>query len=102
MNAQMSFEDFLESIRTKTPPLQLRASVLALWRDAIGDWDGAHELSQEENSRDGAWVHAYLHRKEGDASNAAYWYQRAGRPVASSSLESEWEAIARELLKRAP
>ncbi|PYR37438.1 MAG: hypothetical protein DMF93_17985 [Acidobacteria bacterium] len=70
----------------------------ALWHDARGDWDEAHRLAQEIETRDGAWVHAYLHRKEGDVGNAGYWYQQAGQPVASDSLESEWQRIARALL----
>ena len=70
----------------------------ALWHDARGDWDEAHRLAQEIETRDGAWVHAYLHRKEGDVGNAGYWYQQAGQPVASDSLQSEWQRIARALL----
>jgi hypothetical protein len=70
----------------------------ALWHDARGDWDAAHTVAQEIESPDGAWIHAYLHRKEGDAGNAAYWYKRAGKPVASTSLDAEWTAIATALL----
>ena len=62
-----------------------------------GDWDGARR-GQDIESTDGAWIHAYLHRKEGDASNAAYWYRRAGKPVARATLEEEWEEIASALL----
>jgi hypothetical protein len=71
----------------------------ALWHDARGDWERAHELAQAAVGRDGAWVHAYLHRKEGDASNAAYWYARARHPVCSGPLAAEWTAIASELLR---
>ena len=70
----------------------------ALWLDARGDWDGAHEAAQADEGGDGDWVHAYLHRKEGDAGNAAYWYRRAGKPVCRTSLDEEWEAIASALL----
>ena len=70
----------------------------ALWQDARGNWEGAHELAQAVETRDGAWIHAYLHRKEGDASNAAYWYRRTGKPVFAGSLQAEWEAIASALL----
>jgi hypothetical protein len=70
----------------------------ALWHDAHGNWEKAHELAQGARSREGDWVHAYLHRREGDAGNAAYWYSRAGRPAAQSSLDEEWTAIATELL----
>ena len=71
----------------------------ALWHDATGDWDGAHRLAQEVESADGAWVHAYLHRKEGDIGNAHYWYRQAGRPAATDTLEDEWRAIARALTR---
>jgi hypothetical protein len=68
--------------------------------EARGDWDGAHQIAQDDDSRDGAWVHAYLHRKEGDDGNAAYWYRRAARPVASGAFDEEWRCIANELLAR--
>ncbi|MEJ1972266.1 MAG: hypothetical protein WDM96_07325 [Lacunisphaera sp.] len=69
-----------------------------MWHDARGDWDRAHALAQQDSGRNGAWVHAYLHRKEGDAMNAGYWYARAGKPAASGDLDAEREAIARALL----
>lgn len=99
--AQMSFAEFQESVkRDATPPASLSAALQALWQDARGNWDAAHTSAQEDKSRDGFWVHAYLHRKEGDAGNAGYWYSRAGRPMPAAvvSLEPEWAAIARELL----
>ncbi len=74
--------------------------LLALWWDGKGDWQKAHEIAQEVPGADGAWVHAYLHRKEGDAGNAAYWYHRAGRAVAEGDLRREWEAIVAEMLAR--
>jgi hypothetical protein len=72
----------------------------ALWHDAQGNWDEAHALAQKASSRDGDWVHAYLHRKEGDLGNAGYWYARARRPVPSGSLESEWSSLVDELMAR--
>jgi hypothetical protein len=72
----------------------------ALWHDARGDWEAAHEAAQAIEDETGAWVHAYLHRKEGDASNAAYWYRRAGRDVVRGvALEEEWARIAAALLE---
>lgn len=68
--------------------------LLALWLDASGDWDGAHRAIQAETGEDPAWVHAYLHRKEGDLSNAGYWYRRAGRDMPATSLEDEWTSLA--------
>ena len=70
----------------------------ALWHDARGDWAAAHTLAQDVDDKDGAWVHAYLHRKEGDLENSAYWYRRAGQPVASDSLDDEWSRIVTALL----
>jgi hypothetical protein len=69
-----------------------------MWHDARGDWEKAHRLIQQQNDRDGAWVHAYLHRQEGDNANAAYWYSRANRPVSLAALELEWEEIVSALL----
>lgn len=83
----------LADVSSFAPPLQ------ALWHDARGDWERAHELVQAVAGREGAWVHAYLHRKEGDPGNAAYWYARAGRPVCSDPLAVEWIAITSELLR---
>lgn len=96
----MNIETFKASLTETTPP-DLPLSLQALWHEAKGDWNAAHDLLQNDNSDAGSWVHAYLHRKEGDASNAAYWYRRAGKPVASGSLDTEWEAIAESLLSRA-
>jgi hypothetical protein len=64
---------------------------------AVGDWDGAHKLVQDDPSPEAAWVHAHLHRVEGDLSNAGYWYRRAGKPQASNSLEDERQEIAEAL-----
>ena len=78
----------------------LKPELRALWWDARGDWDRAHTEAQRADNAAGDWVHAYLHRKEGDLGNAAYWYARAGKPVqrADVSLGSEWHAIAQTLL----
>jgi hypothetical protein len=91
--------EFKATLAADTPPPGLSAPLLALWHDARGNWDGAHRVAQDIESADGAWIHAYLHRKEGDASNAAYWYRRAGKPVSRAALEEEWEEIANALLR---
>jgi hypothetical protein len=91
----MTADEFRQSA---APPPDLSGALQALWHEAHGDWEKAHEFSQGANSRDGDWVHAYLHRKEGDAGNAAYWYSRARRPVSHSTSDEEWTAIATELL----
>jgi hypothetical protein len=72
--------------------------LLALWWDGKGDWERAHAIAQDVGGADGAWVHAYLHRKDGDVGNAAYWYGMAGRDVATGDFRREWEGIVEELL----
>jgi len=75
-------------------------ALLALWWDSRGDWEKAHEVAQEVAGADGAWVHAYLHRKDGDLGNAGYWYRQAGRPAGAGDFRREWEGIVREMLGR--
>ncbi len=77
---------------------QLSGGLLALWKAGRGDWDGAHNIVQDGDTKDDAWIHAYLHRAEGDLGNASYWYRRAGKPVAHATLEAEWEGIVQALL----
>ena len=97
--SKMSFAEFQQSVRAqKAPPAGLSLALQALWHEAKGDWERAHAAAQQETSRDGRWVHAYLHRKEGDDGNAGYWYARAGRKFAETSFEAEWAEIVRELL----
>lgn len=90
-----------EVLRTLPSAKALSLPLQALWHDAQGDWDQAHAVCQAAGDRDGDWVHAYLHRKEGDLANAGYWYARARRsqPPASLSLEDEWTLLAGELLR---
>jgi hypothetical protein len=90
----------LSTFRTlPSVPEDLSAALQGLWHDLQGHWDQAHEAVQDDDSREAAWVHAYLHRKEGDLGNAAYWYRRAGKSVYRGSLETEGEAIAQALLE---
>ena len=98
----MTLSEFRASLAEPEPPTGLSRALAALWRDAKGDWDGAHDLAQTDEGRAGDWVHAYLHRKEGDAVNAAYWYRRAGKPVSRVSLEQEWADIVEALLAARP
>ena len=94
----MDIKAFRASLASAAPPDGLNLSLKALWFDARGNWDGAHDAAQADEGGAGDWVHAYLHRKEGDAGNAAYWYRRARKPVCQASLEEEWAAIVSELL----
>ncbi|WP_027518368.1 hypothetical protein [Bradyrhizobium sp. WSM1417] len=88
----------IASLDGAAPPPDLSAPLAALWWAAKGDWDQAHRIVQDESSREAAWVHAYLHRVEGDLGNAGYWYRQAGQPVATDSLQAEWDRIAATLL----
>ena len=94
----MYIDEFHESLKDMTPPEGLSAALQGLWWDAKGDWDKAHESAQKDERPDGAWVHAYLHRKEGDLSNAGYWYGRAGKAHARISLDKEWAEIVDALV----
>lgn len=95
----MTPEDFHHSLNTSAPPAGLRPALAALWWAAKGDWRQVHEIvMSHEDDHDCAWVHAYLHRVEGDLPNAAWWYGQAKRPVAVTELEAEWRGIATALL----
>jgi hypothetical protein len=94
----VTFEVFKESLKDSNPPADLSTLLKAMWFDGKGDWHLAHQLAQDVNTKDGSWIHAYLHRKEGDLGNAGYWYSRAGRTMPGNSLEAEWESITRALL----
>lgn len=89
---------FLDSIESKKEPKNISLVLRALWFDGIGDWDKAHELIQDDNGKEYAVVHAYLHRKEGDIGNARYWYSRASRSFPSVSLEEEWIQLVEEFI----
>ena len=94
----MQVEEFRTAAMAGEESPAWSGALRGLARDARGAWEHAHEAAQDDTSDDGSWVHAYLHRKEGDLPNADYWYRRAGRRRPESSLEEEWEAIARALL----
>lgn len=91
--------DFTASLSGAAPASDLAAPLAGLWWAAKGDWDEAHRIVQDDASRDAAWVHAYLHRVEGDLGNAGYWYRQAGRPAATDSLENEWQRIVSALIE---
>ena len=97
----MTLQDFKQSLADPRVPAGLSPVLQAMWHDGRGDWNAAHDVAQDVSDADGAWVHAYLHRKEGDAANAAYWYRRAEQPVCREPLEREWEAIVSAFLSRA-
>ena len=89
----MNIEDFKDSLQTDGPPYGIDILLKALWLDAKGDWNASHSIVQDLNTRDAAWIHAYLHRKEGDLWNADYWYNRAGKRRPQISLQEEWNDL---------
>ena len=97
----MTFSDFKKSISGDLPPAGISVYALSMWHDAQGDWEKAHEVVQDLPGKKAAWIHAYLHRKEGDSWNAGYWYDRAAKPRPTVSLADEWEQIVKELLSEA-
>ena len=94
----MSYHDFITSIENDNQPESLSIYLKALWLDAKSDWEDAHSLIGDMNDEVACWVHAYLHRKEGDDGNANYWYRKAGKSMPSFSLDQEWENIVKSLL----
>jgi hypothetical protein len=98
-HTEMSLNDFHTSLTASRPPADLTPALAGLWWDARGDWKQAHDRAQEDEGPGSAWVHAYLHRKEGDLENATYWYRRAGKPVCRGPLDAEWQSIVSDLLR---
>jgi hypothetical protein len=96
----MTLAEFEGTLSQPQPPAGLAPAVVALWWVAKGDWNKAHKVVMDEGGKDCAWVHAYLHRVEGDSDNAGYWYREAGRAVPNGALQAEWAAIAAELLAK--
>ncbi len=94
----LSLVELIKAVKSKQLPENLKPELRALAVEKEGDWDKAHSIVQELNTSEAAWVHAYLHRKEGDISNASYWYSRAGRRKSDLPLDKEWESIAAALL----
>ena len=95
----MDLDAFKVSLAGDSPPAGVAGTLAALWHLAKGEWDAAHALAQAAEDADGAWVHAHLHRVEGDPSNAGYWYRRAGRSRSHAPLDVEWDEIASALLR---
>ncbi|MEM7133516.1 MAG: hypothetical protein AAF702_44890 [Chloroflexota bacterium] len=94
----MTLADFKSTIEQDTPPAGLSPALTAHWYAGKGDWDASHDICQESNKALD-WVHAWLHRQEGDLANAGYWYRRAGQSMSENPLEVEWDEIAEALLK---
>jgi len=98
----MDLSEFRSTLTAGKPPAGIGGGLSALWHDGKKDWESAHTIAQDIDTPDGAWVHAYLHRKEGDPGNARYWYNRAGKAMPAYALEKEWDEIVSALLKAKP
>lgn len=96
----MTLSEFQNSLGLSSPPTGLNELLKALWFDGKGDWASGHNLIQDLETKEAAWIHAYLHRKEGDESNARYWYSRAGKKFPKVDLKQEWNEIVKELLNQ--
>jgi hypothetical protein len=94
----MTLEEFRSTLEMAHVPENLSLPLRAMWEDARGNWSGAHAIAQDLHDETGSWIHAYLHRKEGDLGNASYWYRRAGQPIAHDPLDDEWTRIVSALL----
>jgi hypothetical protein len=94
----MTFKEFKSTLIESSVPKGLSVELEALWYDGKGDWNQSHEVIQDVNSKNAAWIHAYLHRKEGDSGNAKYWYSRAGKSMPDLSLDEEWKSLVEHFL----
>ncbi len=98
MSKPKNYIEFQATLEGQSPPGLWPEALQALWWDAKGNWKAAHDIVEDLPSAEGSWVHAYLHRKEGDQWNAGYWYKRAGKSLPSFSLEKELQEIVEALL----
>lgn len=97
----MNLQEFTASVsKDSAPSTSLPATLQALWYAKKGNWDQSHKIAQDIHTNEGSWIHAYLHRVEGDLSNAQYWYSRAGKPASKLSLDDEWNEISSALIAR--
>jgi hypothetical protein len=95
----MTIAELQATLQNAAPPAGLPLLIEAMWWEARGDWERAHMIAQDVPTGDGAWVHAYLHRREGDVANAGYWYRQAGRRAYKGSFAEEWAEIVEAVLQ---
>jgi hypothetical protein len=98
----MDLSQFTAALKADAPPAGSSKVLEALWYAGKNEWSEAHAIAKDIESKEGYWVHAYLHRQEGDLGNANYWYRRADKTMSLNSLEKEWEEIVTALLPSAP
>jgi hypothetical protein len=96
----MSLDEFRKTLSDPNPPANMSTELKALWQDGKGNWEASHNIAQDIHTASGSWIHAYLHRKEGDLGNASYWYSRANKKMPSYSLDQEWAEIATAFLNQ--
>lgn len=94
----MHYDEFVNSLAGENPPDHISLLLKALWYDGKNDWEASHNIAQDIHDSNGSWIHAYLHRKEGDISNARYWYNMAGKREFPGSLKDEWESLVKTFL----
>ncbi len=94
----MQYEEFVDSLSASNPPSGINELLKSLWHERKGNWRSAHDIVENMPDKNAAWIHAYLHRKEGDSFNARYWYNRAGQPEARVSLQEEWSALVKKFI----
>ena len=95
----MNYKGFISSLKKDIPPEGISDALSALWYAKKGNWDTSHSIAQEIHNNLGSWVHAALHRQEGDLSNARYWYNRANKNQSSESVNDELDEIIQFVLK---
>lgn len=96
----MELQKFIETVSHNEPPKEISDYLKALWYDKKGDWESAHSIVQILNDKNAEWIHAYLHRKEGDSFNASYWYRKANISKPEISLDEEWKRLAELFLRK--
>lgn len=95
----MDIVSFVASLKSQFPPIDISVYLLALWYDGKGEWDKSHTTIQDVDTNNAAWIHAYLHRKEGDIFNADYWYRKAGKARPAISLQDEWQTLVESMIE---
>ncbi len=96
---QDRFDDFVKTIKNDSPAEDISLYLKALWYDANADWEASHNIVQDLNDNNASWIHAYLHRKEGDSFNADYWYNKAGKSRPAGTFKEEWDNLVKYFLK---
>ena len=97
----MNYDEFVASLASHEPPQNVTGVLQALWYDGKENWEASHNIAQDIDDQNGSWIHAYLHRKEGDIGNARYWYARAGKKEPNISLKEEWTLLVRHFIQQA-